>query len=203
MEIRNKRLEGPNEGGRVSCSLTHSIGTATLYYQAPSQTDSISTFMTIQSLINGREGRSPDIGQDGAEGPMTHTSVRFKGKSKASNSTPEQRQISPQSVPQVRRVMSPMPEQVIFFHQLREELAKLWLELEHLNQWHCELTTAVLSAGIIVQYIGGAGRGSLTATQRGIVPFLLLRVKVQLQQMREKAGEFDESLLNIFLLFCY
>ena len=104
LEIRNKRLEGPNEGGRVSRSLTHSIGTATLYYQAPSQTDSISTYMTIQSLINGREGRSPDIGQDGAEGPMTHTSVRSKGKSKASNSTPEQRQISPQSVPQVRRV---------------------------------------------------------------------------------------------------
>ena len=59
LEIRNKRLEGPTREA-VSRSLSHSIGTAALYYQALSVSDSVATYKAIQSLIDGREGRSPE-----------------------------------------------------------------------------------------------------------------------------------------------
>ena len=58
LEIRNKRLDGPRREA-VSRSLSHSLGTAAQYYQAPTQRDTLATFRTIRSLIDGREGHSP------------------------------------------------------------------------------------------------------------------------------------------------
>ena len=90
LEIRNKRIQGPAREA-VSRSLSHSIGTATLYYQAPSQNDLFSTYQTIQSLVDGREGKSPDIGLEDSEGPTSHASCLSKGKSRARNPTLERR----------------------------------------------------------------------------------------------------------------
>ncbi|CAI8005163.1 hypothetical protein GBAR_LOCUS4082 [Geodia barretti] len=45
--------------------------------------------------------------------------------------------------------------------------------MERNNQWHVALTRAGLSAGIMF-VITPEGRGSTTAIERGVVPFLML-----------------------------
>ena len=107
LDIRNKRIQGPAREA-VSRSLSHSIGTATLYYQAPSQNDSISTYQTIQSLVDGREGKSPDIGLEDSEGPTCHASCLSKGKSRARNPTLERRR-APSPTLERRRAPSSSP----------------------------------------------------------------------------------------------
>ena len=52
VEIRNKRIEGLMREA-VSQSLSHSIATACQYYQAPMRKDSVATYQTIQTLIDG------------------------------------------------------------------------------------------------------------------------------------------------------
>ena len=44
---------------RLCQGLSRSLGTAAQHYQAPMQRDSLATFRTIQSVIDGREGYSP------------------------------------------------------------------------------------------------------------------------------------------------
>lgn len=55
LEIRNKRLSGPmREAG-----LTHSLGTAQQYYQAPTVSDVYSAFSVMQDIIGGARAGSP------------------------------------------------------------------------------------------------------------------------------------------------
>ena len=104
LEIRNKRLEGPKREA-VSRALSHSIGTAALYYQAPSQSDSIATYRAIQTLIEGREGRSPE-GEEGRRSttPPRHPVEKGKGRAARQDSPKERRPRIPSETP------SPSPQ---------------------------------------------------------------------------------------------
>ena len=58
LEIRNKRLTGPMREA-VSRALSHSLGTAQQYYQAPTLNDAYSAYSVMQDIIGGVRARSP------------------------------------------------------------------------------------------------------------------------------------------------
>ena len=62
LEMRNRQLPVLIREA-VSPSLSHSMGTALQYYQAPSANDLHATFTSICKIIEGEVGRSPSPGQ--------------------------------------------------------------------------------------------------------------------------------------------
>ena len=59
LEIQNKRLSRPMREA-VSQGLSHSLGTAQQYYQAPTISDTYSAYSVMQDIIGGARAKSPD-----------------------------------------------------------------------------------------------------------------------------------------------
>ena len=74
LEIRNKRLSGPMREA-ISRALSHSLGTAQQYYQAPTVSDVYSTYSVMQDIIVGARAGSPTN-----EGMLSQKEVSEEGE---------------------------------------------------------------------------------------------------------------------------
>ena len=67
LEIRNKRQDGPMREA-ISWALSHSLATASQYYQVLTTSDAYTTYSVMQKIIGGAQAASPSPEGEGESG---------------------------------------------------------------------------------------------------------------------------------------